>query len=761
MNIVERRLFPLAPLDEKLSEERKKKVQHEPSLVRVLHKEREEKKTRQTHGRTMAASDSSKRPSPSVLTVALRTNYDLRRSTIGAKWNDGVEYLQYLHETQPIHPTCPPTKDELIATGQLPDPAASDAPLDPEALFEELFAVDIDYLKSLDPKDWKNQDHYAVLGLKNMRFTATDEDIKRAYRKIVLKHHPDKRKGLGEEVKQDDDYFHCITMAYETLGTLKNRRAFDSIDPEFDDSLPSQSEVEKDFFGSLRDVFKRNARWNESRKEAPMLGDDGTSREKVDDFYDFWYNFQSWREFSYLDEEDKEKGQDREERRWIEKQNKAIRLKRKKEESSRIRALVDLAYNNDPRVVRFKREDKERKLAAKRAKQTAYQVQKAEEERVAKEAAAAKAKAEEAEQKRIEQIQIERERTKKILKKERKTLRDTAKGKDYYAKDDKERLKHLEGVEKIIESFKLLELQEFNKELAVGGREVFVKALDELEVKLEAERMATVTTTAPSVSIPNNAGLKVVNRKAMWSHDNVQLLIKAVNLFPAGTISRWDVIANYLNQHGTGLGDMKFYAKDILSKAKELQSGDFSKSDLKTMVNQQAYESFERTKKDLKIIDNSEISTKEAEEAQAAANKAKVAGATKQNGTQKAQPPMVNGTSSSTEGKENRNNKQQTPPPTAMVNGSSGEDKKSAAAAEGKPTPAGGKKDKEANRVWSKEEQALLEQAIKTYPVSCGPDRWDRIAECIPNRTKKDCMRRVKELVDLVNAKREAQQAVK
>lgn len=727
----------------------------------------------------MAASDSSKRrPSPSVLTVALRTNYDVRRSTIGAKWNDGVEYLQYLHETQPIHPTCPPTKDELIASGLLPDPAttAAAAAVDPEALFEELFAVDIDYLKSLDPKDWKNQDHYAVLGLKRMRFTATDEDIKRAYRKIVLKHHPDKRKGLGEEVKQDDDYFHCITMAYETLGTLKNRRAFDSIDPEFDDSLPTQAEVEKDFYGSLRDVFKRNARWNESRREAPQLGDDNTPREQVDDFYDFWYNFQSWREFSYLDEEDKEKGQDREERRWIEKQNKAIRLKRKKEESARIRSLVDLAYNNDPRVVRFKREEKERKLAAKRAKQNAYQTQKAEEERVAKEAAAAKAKAEEAEQKRIEQIQIERERMKKILKKERKLLRDTAKGKDYYATDDKERLKHLEGVEKMIECFKLPELQEFNKELVAGGRDVFVKALDELEVKLEAERMATVRTTASSETIPNNTGLKVVNRKAMWSHDNVQLLIKAVNLFPAGTISRWDVIANYLNQHGTGLGDLKFYAKDILSKAKELQSGDFSKSDLKTMVNKQAYESFERTKKDLKIIDNSEISTKEAE-AEAAANKAKVSA--KQNGNSGGKPePMVNGTGGAkhggaeqgSEGKENRNNKQQqkdkkqTPPPAApLVNGTSTDKKPAAAAeAEGKPAPtAGGKKEKEAARVWSKEEQALLEQAIKTYPVSCGPDRWDRIAECIPNRTKKDCMRRVKELVDLVNAKREAQQAVK
>lgn len=50
------------------------------------------------------------------------------------------------------------------------------------------------------------------------RFNATDDDIKRAYRKIVLKHHPDKRKGQGEVISEDDDYFTCITKAYETLG---------------------------------------------------------------------------------------------------------------------------------------------------------------------------------------------------------------------------------------------------------------------------------------------------------------------------------------------------------------------------------------------------------------------------------------------------------------------------------------------------------------------------------------------------------------
>jgi hypothetical protein len=44
---------------------------------------------------------------------------------------------------------------------------------------------------------------------------------------------------------------------------------------------------------------------------------------------------------------------------------------------------------------------------------------------------------------------------------------------------------------------------------------------------------------------------------------------------------------------------------------------------------------------------------------------------------------------------------------------------------------------------WTAMEQQLLEQALKTYPAST-PERWDRIAECLPTRSKKDCMKRYK-----------------
>lgn len=44
---------------------------------------------------------------------------------------------------------------------------------------------------------------------------------------------------------------------------------------------------------------------------------------------------------------------------------------------------------------------------------------------------------------------------------------------------------------------------------------------------------------------------------------------------------------------------------------------------------------------------------------------------------------------------------------------------------------------------WTTEEQKLLEQALKTYPVST-PERWEKIAASVPGRSKKDCMKRYK-----------------
>jgi DnaJ family protein C protein 2 len=72
----------------------------------------------------------------------------------------------------------------------------------------------------------------------------------------------------------------------------------------------------------------------------------------------------------------------RDTRKWVEKQNKTQRAKLKKEEMARIRRLVETSYECDPRVQRFRQDDKESKLAQKQARQNAIIARKEEEERV-------------------------------------------------------------------------------------------------------------------------------------------------------------------------------------------------------------------------------------------------------------------------------------------------------------------------------------------------------------------------------------------
>lgn len=198
----------------------------------------------------------------------------------------------------------------------------------------------------------QKHDYYAVLGLSHLRWRATPEQIKiaRTYisvisslsalssgqidRKKVLKHHPDKKvtsatsstnslqfSGINTN---DDAFFKCIQKAHEVLTHPEKRRQFDSVDPQFiewEEDLPSasvkvglfaqrytmlltpgQSKKEVDFFKTFAPIFEEYSRFSRVQP-VPGLGGVDATKEEVEGFYDFWYNFDSWRSFEWWDKE--------------------------------------------------------------------------------------------------------------------------------------------------------------------------------------------------------------------------------------------------------------------------------------------------------------------------------------------------------------------------------------------------------------------------------------------------------------------------
>lgn len=143
-------------------------------------------------------------------------------------------------------------------------------------------------------------------------------------------------------------------------------------------------------------MIQKKISWS-IKKKVPKLGDENSSFEEINNFYSFWYDFDSWREFSYEDEESKESAQDRDERRWIDKQNKAIRAKKKKEETTRIRQLTDNAYACDPRILKFKLDEKKKKEDEKNKRREAARLKEEEQLKIAEEARLLKEKQEEEE----------------------------------------------------------------------------------------------------------------------------------------------------------------------------------------------------------------------------------------------------------------------------------------------------------------------------------------------------------------------------
>ncbi|MHC4941482.1 MAG: molecular chaperone DnaJ [Planctomycetota bacterium] len=87
------------------------------------------------------------------------------------------------------------------------------------------------------------RDYYEVLGVKR---NATPDELKRAYRKLAMKYHPDRNKGDEKAA----EYFKEATEAYEVLNDVEKRRIYD----QFGHDGLKQGGYQRGF-SSFEDIF--------------------------------------------------------------------------------------------------------------------------------------------------------------------------------------------------------------------------------------------------------------------------------------------------------------------------------------------------------------------------------------------------------------------------------------------------------------------------------------------------------------------------
>ncbi|XP_033144401.1 dnaJ homolog subfamily C member 2 [Brassica rapa] len=409
------------------------------------------------------------------------------------------------------------------------------------------------------------QDHYALLGLRNLRYLATEDQIKKSYREAALKHHPDKQHAallLAEETeeameaKKDEigSRFRAIQEAYEVLMDRTKRKIFDSTD-EFDDEDCSPEE----FFKVFGPAFKRIAKLSATASQrVPDLGDENTKLKDVEKFYSFWYGFKSLREFPNGGKHDLEKADSRQERRWMGRENAKKTAKDRKEDDVRIRNLVDNAYRIDPRIAKREEEEKAKKQRKKEAKVMAEK--KREEEAAEKE----KMRKEEAKES-AEKLKKDKEKERKLLLKERnrrRTISAHVLAQCLVSKEDVENLcmslniQQLQSLCDTMGNKQGIELAKVIKDHQANSKE---KENEKANFKeKECEKANVEPTKLDNTQKKENekadgdakpTKLDNTKKKQPWSKEEIDKLRKGIIKYPKGISRRWEVILDYI---GTG-----------------------------------------------------------------------------------------------------------------------------------------------------------------------------------------------------------------
>ncbi|EMD33296.1 hypothetical protein CERSUDRAFT_160177 [Gelatoporia subvermispora B] len=234
-------------------------------------------------------------------------------------------------------------------------------------------------------------DYYALLEVDE---SATQDEIRRSFRRLALIHHPDKN---HDDTEAATKRFATLQQAYEVLSDEQERAWYDShrasLAPEpdaqtvfedikrgappprardrgltvrhlaqfFDSSIYSGfDDTDNSFFTIYRNLFARLAHDETLYDPTPLpsFGDStwpwappakGADAAAARTFYNFWLNFATHKDFAWTDQWNVSEAPDRRVRRLMERDNKKARDDARKEYNETVRSLAMFLRKRDPR----------------------------------------------------------------------------------------------------------------------------------------------------------------------------------------------------------------------------------------------------------------------------------------------------------------------------------------------------------------------------------------------------------------------------
>ncbi|XP_068091708.1 dnaJ homolog subfamily C member 1 [Hyperolius riggenbachi] len=220
-----------------------------------------------------------------------------------------------------------------------------------------------------------------------------------------------------------------------------------------------------------------------------------------------------------------------------------------------------------------------------------------------------------------------------------------------------------------------------------------------------------------------------------WAEEDLSQLTKCMAKFPGGTPGRWEKIAHELGRSVADVTTKAKQAKDSVS----FSSGTVRLVDLKcagkttvtlsdSLITHREEEELDEEERDLSANHSEALATASRARRRKATKPAETPALTKEEADDKVR------------GRRQRDFDIEQ---EADLLGDSDEE--------------GRKKERSrvSEEIWTQNQQKLLELALQQYPKGTA-ERWDKIAKCVPGKSKEDCICRYKLLVELVQKKKQA-----